>query len=137
MDDSQDSLEFRCSICQRALKHKFSLERHVKVVHGGKRPHQCECGKLFATKEQLTRHRNSKHTNQKPYACQKGCDKSFASYSARAYHHSAIHDQLRFPCPMIGCEKQYSSKVHLDNHLKQPHAPQKALMYLISHFSYY
>lgn len=112
---------FQCDTCSKVLKHKFSLSRHVKVVHGGLRPHNCDCGKNFATTEQLTRHINSKHSNHKPYVCERGCGEAFASYTARVYHHRSVHERIKYVCPIIGCWKQYSTSVHLKNHLTKPH----------------
>mmetsp|Transcript_5450 Transcript_5450/g.8139 ORF Transcript_5450/g.8139 Transcript_5450/m.8139 type:complete len:149 (+) Transcript_5450:49-495(+) len=110
-----------CPVCQKQIKHSYSLERHIKVVHQGHRPHSCHCGKTFATKEQYTRHHNSKHSFARPYVCEKGCTKAFASYSARSYHHKVVHERQKFRCPYMGCLKEYSSKHHLRNHVKRPH----------------
>ncbi|CAG9312197.1 unnamed protein product [Blepharisma stoltei] len=112
---------YECEYCHQIIKHRYSLERHVKVVHQGYRPFACDCGKQFATKEQLGRHRNSKHSLEKPYQCERGCDKAFSSSSARSYHHKMVHDRQKFRCPMLGCNKQYSSMHHLRNHLSRPH----------------
>lgn len=119
---SEESSEgLKCPHCDQTIKHYYSLERHIKVVHEGFRPYICNCGKSFATNEQFSRHHNSKHSFTKPYKCEKGCDKAFASYSARSYHHKIIHQQKKFKCSWIGCNKEYSSMFHLDKHLKKPH----------------
>lgn len=116
-----NAILLQCRFCPKSFKHKYSLRRHFKVVHSGHRPHSCSCEKSFATKEQLTRHQNAKHTLLKPFKCEKGCEKSFASYSARIYHHKMIHDNDKFRCPMLACLKQYSSQIHLRHHLMKPH----------------
>ena len=116
-----ESSSTQCIFCFKVFRHRYYLNRHLKVTHGGFRPHKCKCGKAFATREQLARHHSSKHSLEKPYPCERGCDRSFASYTARAYHHSAVHDKLKFVCPIVGCTKQYSAKENLKNHLLKPH----------------
>ncbi|CAG9332548.1 unnamed protein product [Blepharisma stoltei] len=122
-EGSSDESKLTCNICQQTIKHSYSLERHIKVVHYGFRPFKCDCGKSFATREQLTRHHNSKHSEEKPFVCEKGCNKAFASYSARSYHHNIVHEKQKFKCPMLGCSKEYSSMHHLRNHQAKPHDP--------------
>ena len=112
-----------CPYCTKALKHLHSLYRHIRVVHQDVRPFVCECKKRFATREQLTRHTSSKHSSEKPYQCERGCNKAFASYSARAYHHQAVHDAIKYVCPIFGCGKRFSSKMYLKSHLLKPHWP--------------
>ena len=112
-----------CNYCPKEFQHKYSLRRHVKVVHSGYKPHSCECGKTFATKEQLVRHQNAKHTFSRPFKCERGCEKAFASNSARIYHHNVVHDNKKFRCPLLICPKEYSSRGHLNQHLKKPHEP--------------
>ena len=63
----------KCQYCDQIIKHIYSLERHIKVVHEGCRPFVCHCSKAFATREQFTRHTNSKHSMLKPYVCELGC----------------------------------------------------------------
>ena len=119
--DATDALEVQCKFCPKRFKHKYSLRRHFKVVHSGYKPFTCECLKSFATREQYARHQNAKHTFDKPFKCERGCEKSFASYSARIYHHNIVHDNKKFKCPMLACMKEYSSKIHLRQHLQKPH----------------
>ena len=134
--ESPTAAEFECPWCRKRLRHRYSLRRHVSVVHEGVRRYLCPCGKRFATKEQLTRHTNSKHTMERPYICQRGCAKSFASYTARAYHHRATHDHEKHPCPVFGCGKQYCTRLQLEKHLARPHNEYLALFNLIYWFRY-
>ena len=111
----------KCPSCDQIIKHIYSLERHIKVVHEGLRPFICHCSKAFATREQFTRHTNSKHLNLKPFPCESGCNKAFTSYSARSYHHKIVHQGQKFKCLWLGCAKEYSSRFHLEKHLEKPH----------------
>lgn len=121
VQSEQDSEGLKCPVCDQVIKHIYSLERHIKVVHENFRPYVCHCSKAFATREQFTRHMNSKHSMAKPYLCQLGCNKAFASYSARSYHHKILHEKQKYKCTWLGCVKEYSSLFHLDKHLKKPH----------------
>ena len=112
---------FQCSECAKTFERKFSMKRHVRVVHLGQRPFQCDCGKHFATQEQLTRHQIAKHTDCKPFPCERGCSKSFASPNARLYHYRMHHEKQQFCCPFIGCDRELSSHKHLRDHLAKPH----------------
>lgn len=113
--------EVQCKHCPKTFNHKYSLRRHYKVVHSGHKPFSCDCGKSFATREQYVRHQNAKHTFERPFKCERGCEKAFASYSARIYHHKMLHDNKKFRCTMLACSKEYSSKIHLRHHLEKPH----------------
>ena len=127
----QENYFEECPHCSKTFRQLYSLNRHIRVVHQGRRPHSCECGKTFASREQLNRHRNAKHTFQKPYVCERGGQKSFASYTARDYHHRVIHDEVKCECPVFGCNKRYSSIVHLRNHLSKPHHENLMLLNLV------
>ena len=129
--ETNQPVQNQCFICLRVLGNKYSLARHIWVTHGRVRRHVCQCGRAFATTEQLRRHDNSKHSLQSPYVCQRGCDRGFASYTARTYHHAALHDGVKFRCPMPGCRKNYSSKTNLKNHCSTHIQPVTlALLYL-------
>ena len=121
-----------CPQCHKTFKHIYTLNRHIKVVHMNRRPHTCECGKSFATREQYSRHMNSKHTFEKPFKCEKGCEKSFASYTARDYHHRIVHDQLKARCPVFGCDREFTSKVLLRRHMAKPHHENLMLLNVVN-----
>ena len=114
-------LPFKCQYCDKSFKRKYSVERQIKVVHLGQRPFDCQCGKKFATKEQLDRHIITKHTSERPFPCEKGCDKFFSSHNARAYHYKMHHENLKFKCEFVGCNREFTSLRHLRRHLEKPH----------------
>ena len=130
MEPSQPE-DYQCATCSKQFKHRYSLRRHVRVVHEGIRPYRCDCGKAFATREQQIRHTNSKHILIRPYWCERGCARSFASYTAREYHHRTVHDGVKYACPFLGCGKQYCTKALLTQHLAKPHLPYVYLFPLI------
>ena len=112
----------KCPECSKVFSSKYSSLRHFRVVHCGLRSFVCHCGKTFAYKEHLQAHSASKHSTEKPYGCEKGCEKSFASHSARYYHYKMHHNLMRFKCKFFGCDKEVSSLRHLRNHIAKIHS---------------
>ncbi len=65
-----------CPICDKALAHRESMPRHIRL-HKLEYKHHCEvCGKGFMDKWALKGHM-TKHTNEKPYSCHL-CDAKYA-----------------------------------------------------------
>lgn len=104
------------------------MARHHRVVHLKQRPFDCQCGKSFATQEQRDHHYVSKHTDKKPYVCERGCTKAFASPNARIYHYKMHHDKEKFNCPLAGCSHTFTSQKHLRNHMLKPHNDSAAVL---------
>ncbi|CDO70371.1 hypothetical protein BN946_scf184999.g11 [Trametes cinnabarina] len=55
-----------CSICGQGSARKNNLEKHIKSVHYGERPHSCRhpgCERAFSRKNDAERHFQSEHTD--------------------------------------------------------------------------
>ena len=111
----------QCDKCEKFFIRKYSLKRHIKTIHFGVKDYECECGKKFVSKDQLTRHNISKHTREKPIKCEKGCEKSYSTKMARNYHYKTFHENKRFSCNYLGCNREFSSLRNLRIHCSKPH----------------
>ncbi|XP_071986284.1 uncharacterized protein [Engystomops pustulosus] len=103
---------FPCSECGRHFAKKANLFRH-KRSHT--RPFYCgECGKSFTFRFRLLEHQRF-HTGEKPFSCPE-CGKCFM-YRENLFKHQKIHNGDRlFSC--AECGKSFSQKTYLLEHLK-------------------
>ncbi|XP_071515684.1 uncharacterized protein [Panulirus ornatus] len=85
-------------------------EEEERVVE---KPFRCEdCGKTFAKKQYLTKHRY-RHREVKPHACDV-CEKRFAQKFEVAVHKIKHTGERPYRCEV--CHKPFRSKVNLNNH---------------------
>uniref|UniRef100_A0A6M2DIN6 Putative c2h2-type zn-finger protein n=1 Tax=Xenopsylla cheopis TaxID=163159 RepID=A0A6M2DIN6_XENCH len=106
---------FKCAICNRQYKHKFTYNRHVKL-HSGISNFKCEtCGQLFAQKSHLDRH-VVVHSGIKNFKCEI-CEKSFWDKCDLVKHHIQVHSNIKkLICEF--CSKSFTCKSHLERHIK-------------------
>ncbi|XP_056410195.1 zinc finger protein 189-like [Hyla sarda] len=103
---------FPCSECGRRFAKKANLFRH-KRSHT--RPFFCgECGKSFTFKFRLVEHQRF-HTGEKPFSCPE-CGKCFM-HRENLFKHQKIHNGER-PFSCAECGKSFSQKSYLVEHLK-------------------
>ncbi|XP_075698266.1 uncharacterized protein LOC142663482 isoform X2 [Rhinoderma darwinii] len=103
---------FPCSECGRHFAKKANLFRH-KRSHT--RPFFCaDCGKSFTFKFRLVEHQRF-HTGEKPFSCSE-CGKCFM-HRENLFKHQKIHNRER-PFSCGECSKSFSQKSYLVEHLK-------------------
>lgn len=109
--------------CTKNYSTRISLDNHTRVAHTKEKPYVCEidgCDKAFPTIFQRTQHLRS-HLKSKPYVCDHpGCQSQFSCFS-QLYHHRFSHSDVRYPCPVEGCSKTYSSPYSATSHRKKCH----------------
>ena len=127
--------KFKCSICQKELKQKLGLQRHVTIVHEKQRSFECQtCEKEFAYKHLLKRHVITVHEKQRLFKCQI-CNFEFGQNSALKQHIIAVHEKLKpFKCQI--CEFEFSAKDSLKTHLSVVHEKQKLFKCQICEFEF-
>lgn len=96
----------RCTVCDQQFRTKSQHLLHMRRMHNGERPFQCDiCGDRFVVKLQLTAHM-SKHSGVMPYACDQ-CDKRFPWPSSLSKHQQTKHAHVppAFKCDV--CARQF------------------------------
>ncbi|XP_037046655.1 transcription factor grauzone-like [Bradysia coprophila] len=79
----------KCTICDKLVKNKFALPKHMRGVHGGRR-HQCvQCDKAFKNSTQLKEH-VACHTGESLYNCPY-CDQKFKANANYFAHRRRKH----------------------------------------------
>ncbi|KXJ72265.1 hypothetical protein RP20_CCG018468 [Aedes albopictus] len=138
-----------CDICGLAVKHKYTLEVHLRrhngnsnypcwycdtsfytanelkmhmtVVHLNSAEFLCnECGLAFKNKKSLTLHERT-HSEQRSFSCEE-CNMTFKTSTLLRRHHNSIHRGIKFYCTM--CPVSYGRKDKLRMHMEKIHKVQ-------------
>merc|ERR1712000_734541 len=111
------SYKYKCDRCDKKFTVPSKLKRHIDSVHL-KVKFNCEiCSAPFARKGHLKTHIDAVHLNLKPFQCDE-CDYSCARGSDLKKHVDSVHKKIRFHCSFDGCDKSFSQKTSLAQHLK-------------------
>ena len=120
-----------CPVCNKTIKLKRNLKRHMIDVHEQPRPKQpvevitqrCEsCGVDFSSKHKFKEHNRRKHGHSKPAETGIECSICNKTYSVRKFkaHMTLIHtDGEQFKCE--SCPASYKSMGGLYNHRRRFH----------------
>ena len=110
----------RCGLCGQ-LKHKKSLQRHVKLVHASTKVVCDTCGLQLTSEEKLEAHTKKVHGLVEEIECT-FCDQKFRGKALASYHETTAHKQLvenMFHCDV--CGKSYKTKPNLSRHKREKH----------------
>lgn len=113
----------KCDLCSYETSCRWSLKRHIIVVHKKLKPIQCkQCNFRCHRNYLLNQHINVVHNNMKPFEC------SFCNYKTGRkanllLHVNAVHRKIkRYPCSY--CEKGFAAKRCFEKHLEYSHNKQ-------------
>ena len=109
------SKEYICYSCQRPTRffNKFSLERHIKKIHEGRRD-RIQIGSNFF---QLSKE-EQKETINRHELCSV-CLAKFTCVQDLQYHMKEVHGMNGFQC--MKCNKSYGTKTCLNKHIYKVH----------------
>nr|CAD7198490.1 unnamed protein product [Timema douglasi] len=104
-----EQIEYKCDVCDKSFKRKGDLNRHL-LIHSEQRKYKCNfCDKGFNEKCDLNKHLLY-HSERKKYKCNV-CDKSFKVIGS-LYSHLLVHsDQRKYKCDI--CDKSLKTKSNL------------------------
>ena len=112
-----EGIKYKCDICKKQYKNKFSVTIHKNSVHKAEQFHCNLCGFKTSYKSSLTIHRTSKHKGIK-FPCSK-CNKQFTQKGNLGTHIQSVHNGKKYQCKY--CKHQATQKVNLDTHVKFKH----------------
>lgn len=117
---------FECYKCQKILKTRYYLIRHLEITHSFERPLECKiCYSRFKCKVSLKCHARV-HQSEKPYKCDfEGCGKSFKAETIMNTH-KKLHSNSEYtqnPHECIKCGRRMKTLANLKSHLKRHDTP--------------
>lgn len=110
-----------CPYC--ALVIKTCLDDHIANIHKKERHFFCDlCPFSAYRKNSLEYHILHNHCSVKQFNCSL-CDFSTVTSQRLKYHIKNMHEvpTVKFPCKYEDCEKVFTKKPHLEDHIKRCH----------------
>ena len=110
--------------CNKTFKSKVLLTQH-KRRHFSVKSFGCnKCDKRFQSNSQLNNHKNSVHSNVRPFVCpQSDCNKRFKRSNALYDHKIRFHTRIkRHKCFHNNCDKSFVTPGELKRHIRHKHS---------------
>jgi stress-induced morphogen len=110
---------FECTLCSKKFESNVNLEKHLKVVHGEKKPNECpfcpfKTGLNQTVLKGLIDHVSMVHEGKKLYECS-SCHYLFGYELQLREHVLVVHEKKKSPLPLSKLEK----------HVKMVHGEKK------------
>ncbi|XP_048003832.1 PR domain zinc finger protein 5-like isoform X2 [Leguminivora glycinivorella] len=109
-----------CDECGTGFVTGFRLKMHIKSMHVEGTYHCETCEKIFPSHKKLKNHVVSVHKMVKRFKCTK-CSERFKDYVKRRQHLVQVHGQAKFDYKCSVCEKSYTKRYVLYQHMKRDH----------------
>jgi len=118
--ENENAKKFQCEKCAKIFAFKNQLTRHQKDVHDEK-IYGCEhCPKKFSTVGILTKHIKLKHKSKEKVHLCNHCGRGFDNPSQMKVHIRDIHEEKKLACNE--CGKKFSGKYRLQRHIFYIHS---------------
>ncbi|XP_055603850.1 oocyte zinc finger protein XlCOF7.1-like isoform X2 [Uranotaenia lowii] len=109
---------FPCQYCSTSFITSNELKLHLSVVHVIAEDYECnECGLTFKNKKSLTLHQKT-HSNERSFPCDE-CEMAFKTSAHLRRHQNTVHRAIKFSCP--NCSVSYGRKDKLRMHMEKVH----------------
>ena len=116
-DKSEMKGDFNCNLCDKKFKAISGLKRHLKVHTDVQATHSCPyCPKKFIANSNLIDHVRIHYYIPSICCSFESCKKQFNSKDSLLKHVRSVHKSIK-PFVCTECEKTFSQKSHLDDHL--------------------
>lgn len=105
-----------CPECNKVFRNKRFFDLHL-IKHTGVKSNKCnDCGRLFYSRRDLSRHTKTFHLKIKNHVCSV-CDKAFSNSGNLASHFRIHTGQKPYECKY--CDSRYNQSTPLVRHMKQ------------------
>ena len=106
---------FKCDYCGKSFATKYKLEKHKDVIHLNIKQYYCDaCQMVYRTHHQLKKHDDLVHSGLTSFACGL-CEKTFQRKLGLEIHTKKVHKKF-FSCK--NCKKAFLLRVTRNQHLK-------------------
>lgn len=119
--------QYQCTICEQGFKRKNALSKHMRIFHpDGPDNIVCSCGKVFASKELMEKHKENSGQHRLLV-----CGECGVLYKTQASldSHLMLHRENQttseggaWPFTCHTCQERFSSRASLSNHTKDFHS---------------
>ena len=117
---------FKCEVCYKVFNRNDKLRQHVRQVHGGVRYFCDQCTASCTRKEDLIKHKESKHANPSTSVLCNICGQQFSKIANLTRHVAEAHEDMKnHICPR--CPSGFTRKEAMERHLLEVHSKPKKI----------